>query len=237
MGQRAPSPVRERVGVRGATSPETANPSPGPLSRTRPLPHGRGGAARQLRRYPRERRCRARWFPRPGAGPLSRAGEGQGEGCDLSGDGEPLTRSTFRGLDLSRTGEVAARAALHRYAAWNSLRRNVRSWPQHTENTRIVRRSGRRPGARRCGTGQDSCAFPDPQARDNARAAPRRRLPERGPGHPPHAAFLPPCAAILARLRRICVVTLRRSGTLSSSRMKTMLMSGRTLAKEPCSAT
>ncbi|TXN34364.1 hypothetical protein FV233_29805, partial [Methylobacterium sp. WL7] len=37
------------------------------------------------------------------AGPLSRAGEGQGEGCDLSGKTWPLTPA------LSRTGEGARR--------------------------------------------------------------------------------------------------------------------------------
>ncbi|RUP20950.1 MAG: hypothetical protein EKK44_11870 [Methylobacterium sp.] len=41
----------------------------------------------------------------PIAGPLSRAGEGQGEGCDLSGLTGPLTPTR------SRTGEGARRAA------------------------------------------------------------------------------------------------------------------------------
>ncbi|AYO82919.1 hypothetical protein EBB05_12020 [Methylobacterium brachiatum] len=59
-------------------------------------------------------RCRRRGRPRnapspkrladpriawPGAGPLSRAGEGQGEGCDVSGKTWSLTPT------LSRTGE------------------------------------------------------------------------------------------------------------------------------------
>ncbi|MEE7439489.1 hypothetical protein MOR12E_10090 [Methylobacterium oryzae] len=39
------------------------------------------------------------------AGPLSRAGEGQGEGCDFSGRTGPLTPT------LSRTGEGARRAS------------------------------------------------------------------------------------------------------------------------------
>ncbi|MBP29281.1 MAG: hypothetical protein CL858_28625 [Cupriavidus sp.] len=43
-----------------------------------------------------------------GAGPLSRAGEGQGEGSDLSGDGAPLTPT------LSRTGEGVRRARARR---------------------------------------------------------------------------------------------------------------------------
>ncbi|TXN46686.1 hypothetical protein FV228_18425 [Methylobacterium sp. WL18] len=38
-----------------------------------------------------------------GAGPLSRAGEGEGEGCDLSGETCPLAPT------LSRTGEGARR--------------------------------------------------------------------------------------------------------------------------------
>ncbi|MEE7489078.1 hypothetical protein MOTC310_00700 [Methylobacterium oryzae] len=38
-----------------------------------------------------------------GAGPLSRTGEGQGEGCDLSGQFSTLTPT------LSRTGEGARR--------------------------------------------------------------------------------------------------------------------------------
>ncbi|TXN38528.1 hypothetical protein FV233_29070 [Methylobacterium sp. WL7] len=42
--------------------------------------------------------------PGRGAGPLSRAGEGQGEGCDLSGKTWSLTPA------LSRTGEGACRA-------------------------------------------------------------------------------------------------------------------------------
>ncbi|TXN42397.1 hypothetical protein FV233_22865 [Methylobacterium sp. WL7] len=42
-------------------------------------------------------------IPGCGAGPLSRAGEGQGEGCDLSGKTWSLTPT------LSRTGEGARR--------------------------------------------------------------------------------------------------------------------------------
>ncbi|AWN39792.1 hypothetical protein DK389_03630 [Methylobacterium durans] len=44
MVSRVPSPVRERDRVRGAISPDNAHPSPGALTRTRPLPNGRGGS-------------------------------------------------------------------------------------------------------------------------------------------------------------------------------------------------
>ncbi|TXN43900.1 hypothetical protein FV233_16675 [Methylobacterium sp. WL7] len=43
-----------------------------------------------------------------GAGPLSRTGEGQGEGCDLSGKPRSLTPT------LSRTGEGARRGVQER---------------------------------------------------------------------------------------------------------------------------
>lgn len=60
-----------------------------------------------------------------------------------------------------------------------------------------------------------------------------------------YAAFSPffpslPAAfacAIRASARMIAVVSFRRSGTPGNSRMKTTLMSGRTLAKEACSVT
>ena len=76
----------------------------------------------------------------------------------------------------------------------------------------------------------------------------RRRAPERARrGRAQQARELTPLpparqAAILrsamrTRSRRMPVVVLRRSSRSSTSRMKTIRMSGRTLAKEPCSAT
>ncbi|KAB1077866.1 hypothetical protein F6X53_16770 [Methylobacterium soli] len=89
---RIPSPVRERDRVRGATSPERPHPSPGRLTPTRPLPNGRGGA-------PPSGSSRANALAAPAAGPLSRAGEGQGEGRDLSERGAP---------DRRRVGDTTA---------------------------------------------------------------------------------------------------------------------------------
>ena len=77
----------------------------------------------------------------------------------------------------------------------------------------------------------------DAPTRDQAMRVPsvdHIALPSNSPDFRHQAAFF---SAMRTRLRRIVVAALMRSSGVSMSRMNTIFMSGRTLAKEACSVT